>query len=112
MTVGRLIPNMNLASQIAPSRDTGFAGGSLKIGGGAEAVKGNSFGQMVSEGIDKVNAAVNDFDAVSKTFASGGKVNLHEMMIKGENASMSLKLMVTLRNKVIDAYQEVMRMQV
>ena len=66
----------------------------------------------MSEGIDKVNAAVNDFDAVSKTFASGGKVNLHEMMIKGENASMSLKLMVTLRNKVIDAYQEVMRMQV
>lgn len=43
---------------------------------------------------------------------TGGKVDLHEMMISMEKADISLRLLVQVRNKAIDAYQEIMRMQV
>jgi len=42
----------------------------------------------------------------------GENVDLHEMMIAMEKADISLRLMVQLRNKAIDAYHEIMRMQV
>ncbi|MFO8085997.1 MAG: flagellar hook-basal body complex protein FliE [Desulfobacterales bacterium] len=43
---------------------------------------------------------------------TNGSVELHEMMIAMEKADISLRLLVQIRNKAIDAYQEIMRMQV
>jgi flagellar hook-basal body complex protein FliE len=43
---------------------------------------------------------------------TGESVNLHELMISMEKADISLRLMVQVRNKAIDAYQEIMRMQI
>ena len=43
---------------------------------------------------------------------TGESVDLHEMMIAMEKADISLRLMVQVRNKAIDAYHEIMRMQV
>jgi flagellar hook-basal body complex protein FliE len=43
---------------------------------------------------------------------TGESVDLHELMISMEKADISLRLMVQLRNKAIDAYQEIMRMQI
>jgi flagellar hook-basal body complex protein FliE len=43
---------------------------------------------------------------------TGESVDLHEMMIAMEKADISLRLMVQVRNKAIDAYQEIMRMQI
>jgi flagellar hook-basal body complex protein FliE len=43
---------------------------------------------------------------------TGENVNLHELMISMEKADISLRLMVQVRNKAIDAYQEIMRMQI
>jgi flagellar hook-basal body complex protein FliE len=43
---------------------------------------------------------------------TGENVNLHELMISMEKADISLRMMVQVRNKAIDAYQEIMRMQI
>ncbi|MCF8107127.1 MAG: flagellar hook-basal body complex protein FliE [Desulfohalobiaceae bacterium] len=43
---------------------------------------------------------------------SGGKADLHEVMIAMEKADISLRLLVQVRNKAVDAYKEIMRMQV
>ncbi len=43
---------------------------------------------------------------------TGESVDLHEMMIAMEKADISLRLMVQVRNNAIDAYQEIMRMQI
>lgn len=43
---------------------------------------------------------------------TGENVNLHHLMISMEKADISLRLMVQVRNKAIDAYQEIMRMQI
>jgi flagellar hook-basal body complex protein FliE len=44
--------------------------------------------------------------------ATGKSNNIHETMIAAEKADLSLRLMVQVRNKIIEAYQEVMKMQV
>lgn len=43
---------------------------------------------------------------------TGGSADLHDVMIAMEKADISLKLLVQVRNKAVDAYQEIMRMQV
>lgn len=85
----------------------------LSRGGSVGSVgKPADFGSLVSSGVDKVNRAVSEFETMSERFAGGERVNLHELMVKGEQADMSLRLMLSVRNKVVEAYQEVMRLQV
>lgn len=81
--------------------------GSTKPSGAME-----HFGSMVSEGVHKVNQSVVEFEKVSQQFANGGSVNVHEMMLKGEQAEMGMRLMLSLRNKIVDAYQDIMRLPV
>lgn len=77
---------------------------------GSEGAKG--FGQMLTESIDKVNEAQHTADTSIKELAAGRTKNIHETMLQIENADASLKLMMQVRNKVLDAYKEIMRMQV
>lgn len=97
----------------APNLITGSAPSLRK---GVEAAphesKSAGFVDLIKGGIEKTNEAVTDFEKISEQFAAGEKVNIHELMIKGEQASISFQLMLSMRSKVIDAYQEVMRMQV
>ena len=69
--------------------------------------------------IDSLNGAILnvnklqlDSDIKMQELATGKTQNIHEPMILAEKADISLKLMVQVRNKVIEAYQEFMRMQV
>ena len=65
-------------------------------------------GNMVSEVSAKQAAAA---DAVQSVTA-GGNVPLHQAMIAVQEASLSFQLMVEVRNKLLESYQELMRMQV
>ena len=68
----------------------------------------NVLGGFIQEVSDKQNAAN---DAVSGLL--GGKnVSLHQTMISMEEASVSFQLMVEVRNRLLDSYQELMRMQI
>jgi len=77
---------------------------------GVEGAKG--FGQMLADSITKVNEAQQTADHSIKELAAGRTKNIHETMLQIENADASLKLMMQVRNKVLDAYKEIMRMQV
>jgi len=71
-----------------------------------------SFSSMLSQMVSDVNAAqVNSAQAVS-ALQSGQNVPLHQAVIAMEEANVSFQLMVEVRNRVLDAYQEIMRMQV
>lgn len=111
MAVGRIInqgdfPQINRLDSVVEGARSGGAVSGAGLG------KTKGFGELVSEGISKVNGAVKDFEAVSNKFSHGERVNIHEMMMKGEQADMSLRLMLSLRNKVVEAYQDVMRLTV
>ena len=51
-------------------------------------------------------------DKQLRELALGGTQNLHEVMIAVEEAKLSLQLMVQIRNRALEAYQDVLRMQI
>jgi flagellar hook-basal body complex protein FliE len=69
-------------------------------------------GKFFSELVTKVNDLQNQSDKAIQSLASGENKNLHEVMISMEKASISFMFMSQVRTKAIEAYQEVMRMQV
>lgn len=74
--------------------------------------KTEGFSQFLSRSIDEVNQLLETADKSARDLATGKSENLHDAMITMEKAETAFKLLVQVRNKVIDAYQEVMRMQV
>ncbi|MGB3261796.1 flagellar hook-basal body complex protein FliE, partial [Paenisporosarcina sp.] len=50
-------------------------------------------------------------DKLTNQLVTGEVKDIHEVMIASQKASLSLQLTVQVRNKVVEAYQEVMRMQ-
>ena len=73
---------------------------------------GPSFKDTLSEAIGKVNTMQKDADIKMQKLATGENSNISEVMVAAEKADLALKLMMSVRNKVIDAYQEIMKMQV
>ena len=71
-----------------------------------------SFVQHMKEGIEAVNKTQIESDKMAVDLSTGNKQNIHEAMLASSHAELKFNLMVKLRNKVLDAYQEVMRMQV
>lgn len=81
-----------------------------QIGGASET--GQSFAATLKDAVNQVNAAQKDSDVKMQELATGKSQNIHETMIAAEKADIALRLMVQVRNKMIEAYQEMMRMQV
>ncbi len=73
---------------------------------------GTTFAEVLQKSFDQVNQHQLQADQAIKELAAGRSKNLHETMLAVERADSSLKLMMQVRNKVLDAYREIMRMQV
>lgn len=69
------------------------------------------FGQMIGDGIAKLDSGLQIADQQLRTMAAGKEVAVHDVMISMEQARMNLMFMVEVRNRVVEAYQELMRMQ-
>ena len=83
------------------------------IGASATQVAGpNPFGQMMKKFVndvdDKMKVSANEKNKV----LTGEATNLHQAMIASQESSVSFTLMVELRNKLVESYQELMRAQV
>ena len=70
------------------------------------------FGDLLKKAVESVNAMQHDAGRLQEAVANGENVNIHQAVIAGEKAGLSFKLLMQVRNKMIDAYQEIMRMQV
>jgi flagellar hook-basal body complex protein FliE len=72
-----------------------------------------SFGTMFSQAINKVAETQNTASNLSRAFEQGEPgVSLTQVMVATQKASVSFQAMTQVRNKLIEAYQEVMNMQV
>lgn len=76
----------------------------------ASAVK--EFGQFLADALANVEAAQQDAALAAQRLATGEIKDVAEVTIASEKASLALQLTVQVRNKVLDAYQEMMRMPV
>lgn len=88
---------------------------SLQGPGAATATKAEpagGFARTLKEVLDQTNQAQVNADKAVEKLQTGEAQNLHEVMISLEEADISMRLMVQMRNKVVEAYQEIMRMQV
>ncbi len=104
MLTDRLMPEA-AASKAASRPQSGGAGI-------AQESAGPSFRDTLSSALGDVSDALKAADAASQKFASGQSTSLHEVMIAMEKADLSLRTVTAVRNKVLDAYQEIMRMPV
>lgn len=73
---------------------------------------GPSFADTLKEAVNGVNQLHLDADRKAQELATGKTDDIAGVMIATEQADIALRAMVQVRNKIIDAYQEIMRMQV
>ena len=69
------------------------------------------FGEVLGQLIDDVDQAQKEADASIQELASGEATSLQDVVMKMEQAEVSFKLMKEIRNKLLDAYKEVLTMQ-
>ena len=72
----------------------------------------SKFGNMITDFIGEVNKSQLDANNLVSDFVEGKDVQLHEVMIAGEKAKTNLDLLMEIRNKTIDMYKELTRMQI
>jgi flagellar hook-basal body complex protein FliE len=70
------------------------------------------FSSIFSEALANVNETQKTSEAMTNKLITGEVKDVHQVMIAAQKASLSLNLTVEVRNKVIESYQEIMRMQV
>jgi len=70
------------------------------------------FGRLVSEGLQALDTQLKTSQADLQQLALGEAQNLHEVMIRLEESRIALQLALQVRNRVLEAYQDVMKMQV
>lgn len=73
---------------------------------------GVSFEQMLGQALDKVNALQIKSSELNAEMASGKLEYLHQAMVMAEKAGLAFDFTLQLRNKVLEAYQEIMRTQI
>lgn len=75
-------------------------------------IEEKGFGQYLAEALNNVNDLQKKGAQANLRLAAGKVNDISEVMIATEKASIALQLTMQVRNKAIDAYQEIMRMQV
>jgi flagellar hook-basal body complex protein FliE len=79
---------------------------------GAAPVDSNAFSSLLGKMVSEVNAQQQISAQSVNALQSGQNVPLHQAVISMEEASVSFQLMVEVRNRLLESYQEIMRMQV
>ena len=79
---------------------------------GAGAVQGAGFGEVLNQFVGEVNQKQLDSTQAVNDLLAGKEIPLHQAMIAMQEAGVAFQLMVEVRNKLLEGYQELMRMQI
>jgi flagellar hook-basal body complex protein FliE len=69
------------------------------------------FSRLVGHGIGELNTSLNAGDQALRAMAAGESIPLHDVMIAMEHARLNLQFAVEVRNRVVEAYQQLTQMQ-
>lgn len=93
----RMIPTLSLQygnqNQIKPNKST------------------TNFHDLFAHALHKVDALQKESEEMTNKLITGEVEDLHQVMIAAQKASITLDLTIQVRNKIVEAYQEIMRMQ-
>lgn len=73
---------------------------------------GESFSDMLIRAVGSVDQTMKESDQNVQDFVAGKTDNVHDVMISMQRAQLSFQMMVEVRNKAIEAYHEISRMQI
>lgn len=76
------------------------------------AAAGHAFKALITDGVTQLDTQLQQANQAVDQLALGGNVSVQDVMIAMEKARLSLDFAVQVRNRIVDAYQEFMRMQV
>ncbi len=105
-------------SQVATSSSTNEISGSkaldLLTSASSSSSSGSSldFTEIMNKAMEQVNTLTNQSTAQENTLLTGEAQDIHSVVIAAEKADIALQMTLQVRNKVLDAYQEMMRMQI
>lgn len=86
--------------------------GAIGSSGAAGTKAAGGFGDAIARGIENVSNLQNAADGALATFAAGGNVQIHEVMAATSKATLGMQVMVEMRNRALEAYQQIMNIQV
>ena len=78
----------------------------------ASAAAATDFSSLLSEAMSSVSATESVARSESLALLTGDSANVHNVVLAAEKAEVALQLTLQVRNKVLDAYNEIMRMQI
>ena len=105
MQINQLLQQMRSMAALAENR--------VPVAGESESATQTDFAQLIKQSIDKVNATQKASASLATAFEQGDpNVNLSDVMIAIQKASVSFQAMTQVRNNLVSAYKEVMNMQV
>ncbi|WJQ79396.1 flagellar hook-basal body complex protein FliE [Brevibacillus brevis] len=96
---------MSAISQLTPIRTS-----SVNKPTPAEVSQG--FSSFLSDAMSQVNQAQVESSNLADKFAAGEITDLHQVTVAGQKASVMLQMTMQVRNKMIESYQEIMRMSI
>jgi flagellar hook-basal body complex protein FliE len=73
---------------------------------------GTDFGSALKEAVSSLQQLGAQADSASLSLAKGDPIDIHEVMLANEQASLGFSMALQVRNKLVDAYTEIMRMSV
>lgn len=97
------VSGLNLLS---PLSKTGFSNTEK-----TDSVEG-SFANYLKEALTKTSDLEKESTALTEAFAAGKTDNIHQVLIAAEKAEVALQFTMQIRNKIMDAYSEIMKMQI
>ena len=107
------IPPVGLPQQPLPTTGIGAPGATGGMSPG-DRVNGNpapGFSDALADGIQQVSALEHHADALIQDMATGGPTKMHEVMIANTQSGLAVDMLVQVRDRGLEAYQEIMRMQ-
>ncbi|MCW2813009.1 MAG: fliE [Nocardioides sp.] len=96
-----------VATVSAPPAPTG----PTSLSGPAEP-SGIAFGDLVLDGLDRLDGVQRNADQLAVKAATGDLANIHDYTVAATEAQVTTQMTVAIRNKAVEAFQEIMRMQV
>ncbi len=79
---------------------------------GSPKTEARKFSETLKEMVEQVDNMHKTAGQAARDFVAGKNIQLHEVMAAGQEAQISFQFMMEIRNKLMEAYQEVSRMQV
>jgi flagellar hook-basal body complex protein FliE len=105
--IGAALSNLTQGVPLQSGGDTG----ARQVPVFGKTTDGGSFGDTLTKAINAVSSDQDNADSTMNAFARGDNVEIHQVMASSEEASLSLEMLIAVRDKFTDAYKSLISMQ-